>query len=84
MILCLWDFPGINTGVGCHSLLQGIIPTQGSKAETVALAGGFFTSEPYWVGTLSYLEFIFVYDVQKYSNFILVFTVQGTSEVGDR
>ena len=36
------------------------------------------------VGTLSYLEFIFVYGVQEYSNFILVFTVQGTSEVGDR
>ena len=26
---CLWDFPGKNTGVGCHSLLQGIFPTQG-------------------------------------------------------
>ena len=27
--LCPWDFPGKNTGVGCHSLLQGIFPTQG-------------------------------------------------------
>ena len=26
-----WDSPGQNTGVGCHSLLQGIFPTQGSK-----------------------------------------------------
>ena len=26
-----WDFPGQNTGVGCHSLLQGIFPTQGSN-----------------------------------------------------
>ena len=26
-----WDFPGKNTGVGCHSLLQGIFPTQGSN-----------------------------------------------------
>ena len=24
-----WGFPGKNTGVGCHSLLQGIFPTQG-------------------------------------------------------
>ena len=24
-----WDFPGKNTGVGCHFLLQGIFPTQG-------------------------------------------------------
>ena len=29
-LLCQ-DFPGKNTGVGCHSLLQGIFPTQGSK-----------------------------------------------------
>ena len=26
--LCPWDFPGKNTGVDCHSLLQGIFPTQ--------------------------------------------------------
>ena len=24
-----WDFPGKNTGVGCHFFLQGIFPTQG-------------------------------------------------------
>ena len=28
-ILCPWDSPGKNTGVGCHFLLQGIFPTQG-------------------------------------------------------
>ena len=28
-ILCPWDSPGKNTGVGCHALLQGIFPTQG-------------------------------------------------------
>ena len=26
-----WDFPGKNTGVGCHFLLQGIFLTQESK-----------------------------------------------------
>ena len=26
-----WDFPGKNTGVGDHFLLQGIFPTQGSN-----------------------------------------------------
>ena len=25
----LWDFPGKNTGVGCHFFFQGIFPTQG-------------------------------------------------------
>ena len=28
-LLCPWDFPGKNTGMGCHFLLQGIFPTQG-------------------------------------------------------
>ena len=30
-LLCQWNFPGKNTGVGCHFLLQGIFPTQGSN-----------------------------------------------------
>ena len=29
-LLCPWNSPGKNTGVGCHFLLQGIFPTQGS------------------------------------------------------
>ena len=28
-LLCPWHFPGKNTGMGCHFLLQGIFPTQG-------------------------------------------------------
>ena len=28
-LLCPWDLPGKNTGVGCHFLLQGIFSTQG-------------------------------------------------------
>ena len=27
-----WDFPGKNTAVGCHFLLQSIFPTQGSNS----------------------------------------------------
>ena len=30
-ILHPWDFLGKSTGVGCHFLLQGIFPTQGSN-----------------------------------------------------
>ena len=30
-LLCPWDFPGKSTRVGCHFLLQGIFPTQGSN-----------------------------------------------------
>ena len=30
-LLCPWDSSGKNNGVGCHSLLQRIFPTQGSN-----------------------------------------------------
>ena len=38
-------FSGKNTGVGCHFLLQGIVPTQGLNPSP-ALASGFFITEP--------------------------------------
>ena len=31
MLLCPWDSPGKNTGVGCHFLLQAIFLNQGSN-----------------------------------------------------
>jgi len=36
-VLCPWDSPGKNTGVGCHFLLQGIFPTQGSNLGLLCL-----------------------------------------------
>ena len=36
-LLCPWDFPGKNTGVGCHFLLQGIFLTQGSSSSLLSL-----------------------------------------------
>ena len=36
-LLYSWDFPGKNTGVGCHFLLQGIFPTQGSNPNLLSL-----------------------------------------------
>ena len=45
-----WNFPGKNTGVGCHFLLQGIELLDPGMEPTflvsLALAGGFFTTEP--------------------------------------
>ena len=41
-LLCPWTSPGKNTGVGCHFLLQGIFPTQGSS-QVSCIAGTFFT-----------------------------------------
>ena len=45
-----WDSPGKNTEVGCHFLLQGIFPVQGSNwcLTSPASAGGFFTSSAIW------------------------------------
>ena len=44
-LLSSWDFPGKNTGMGCHFLLQGIFLTQGlnpcildSKTDSVLLS----------------------------------------------
>ena len=31
-LLCPWNSPGKNTGVGCHCFFQGIFPTQGSNS----------------------------------------------------
>ena len=47
------DSPGKNTGVGCHALLQGIFPIQGSIPVSYVshIAGRFFTiciKNPEW------------------------------------
>ena len=50
LLLHPWDSPG-KTGVGCHALLQGIFPTQGSNGESLKsaeLAGQFFTTSATW------------------------------------
>ena len=48
MLLSLWNFPGKNTGVGCHFLLQEIFLTQGSNPSLLCLllwqVGSFNTS----------------------------------------
>ena len=44
-LLCPWDFPGKNTGVGGLFLLQGIFLIRDWTCIS-CLAGGFFTSEP--------------------------------------
>ena len=51
-LLCPWDFPGKNTRGGCHFLLQGIFPSQGSNWHLLCLlhwqAGFFFTTSASW------------------------------------
>ena len=43
-LLCPWNFPGKNTGVGCHFVLQGIFDT-GIEPAFLTLGGGFFNTE---------------------------------------
>ena len=49
--LCSWDFPGKNTGVGCHFLLQGIYLSQGLNPHLLHLlqwqAGSLPVAPPY-------------------------------------
>ena len=43
---CSWDFPGKNTGMGCHFLLQGIFPTQGLNPMSPQLQADSLLYEP--------------------------------------
>ena len=45
-LLCPWNFPGKNTGVGCYSLLQGIFLTQESNPHLVHWQADSLLSEP--------------------------------------
>ena len=50
-LLCLWDSPDKNTGMGFHALLQGIFSTQGSNPHLLHLLywqRRFFTTSAIW------------------------------------
>ena len=41
-----WHFPGKNSGVGCHFLLQGDLPDPGIEPRSPALQAEFLLAEP--------------------------------------
>ena len=45
-LFCPWGFPGKNTGVGSHFLLQGIFPNSEIEPRSPALQADALTSEP--------------------------------------
>ena len=45
-LLCPWNSPGKNTGVGCHFLLEVIFPTQGSNPDLLPLQADSLPTEP--------------------------------------
>ena len=61
-----WNSPGQNTGVGSHSFLQGIFPTQGSNPGLPGLQADYLPAKPQGkpknsgVGSLSLLQRIFL------------------------
>ena len=50
-LLCPWDSPGKNTGVGSHAIPEGNLPELGIEPVSLmspALAGRFFTTSITW------------------------------------
>ena len=43
--LCLWDYPGKNTGVGCHFLLQGTTDISTTNINTICDIKSDFTKQ---------------------------------------
>ena len=52
-LLCPWDFPGENTGVGCHFLPQGILLTQGSNPHLLHWQKNSLPRSPEYSSTVS-------------------------------
>ena len=52
-----WNSPGWNTGVGCHSFLQGIFPTQGSNPGLLH-CGQILYHLSHWGSPLNYISAI--------------------------
>ena len=54
-LLCPWDFPGKNTGVGCHFLLQEIFLSQGSNLHLLNYRQIFFLPLSHWGSTHNFI-----------------------------
>ena len=76
MFLSPLNFSGKNTGAGCHYLLQGIFPTQGSKQHLFAspvLAGRFYRSWATREAPRTQNEWVFTWALQEQSLFSTAF-----------
>ena len=84
-LLCSWNSPGKNIGVGCQFLLQGIVPFPGMELVSLVspeLVGWFFTTEPHELSGyyfcalhILYMSFWLSYKSHSliYYNFLLLF-----------
>ena len=63
-LLCPWDSPGKNTGVGCHTLLQGIVPPQGLNLSLMLLHWQEGSLPPVTPGKpIYYMTLLYLYKV---------------------
>ena len=76
-LLCPWDSPGRNAGVGRHALLQGIFPTQQSNPHLLCLVH-------WWAGSLpvvppgrscNILFLLFLISMQFTLTFVFIYTI---------
>ena len=75
-LLCPWDFPGKNTGVGCLFLLQGIFLTQGSNPSLLRLLHWQGDSLPLEeLGYLSFFKAITLKEKKDYHDWVGMISV---------
>ena len=69
---CPWDYPSENTGVGCHFLLQGIFPTQGSNPSLLRLLHWQVNSLPlsHLGNPILYIIFILLRKTEGWERFV--------------
>ena len=69
-LLCPWDSPGKNTGVSCHTLFQGLFPTQGLNPRLLHLlpwqAGSLPLAPPGKPLYIMYSNDTYIYHVVHY------------------
>ena len=78
-LLCPWNSPGKNTGVGCHVHSPGVLPYPGIKPTSLmspALAGGFYATNDTWEAHDK------VSDIIKYTSLCLHTCVYHSGIVG--
>ena len=67
---CPWDFPGRNTGVGCHFLLQGIFQSQGWNLSFLHWQVGSLPRT-----TKAYSNLLKLYSVKMHIYFLSILTL---------
>ena len=60
-LLCPWDSPGRNTGMGCHFLLQGIFMTQGLNLGLLHCRWILYSLSHQGIPRYIYTYFIYIY-----------------------